>query len=171
MALTVPGTRLTRTGAALAALALAAVLCVPAVGAASPPPSAAPSPGSPAVSPAPSSDPAGVSRLERARARHPLLAGTVRADLTIVRRDGSTVVVHYEAGRITAVSATSITITGRDGAGATFAVTDATRVRRDGHPISVATLAVGDRAAAFGTGSGGRYTAFLIRSPKAVPAS
>jgi hypothetical protein len=32
--------------------------------------------------------------------------GTVRADLTVVKRDGTTVVVHYERGEITAVKAT-----------------------------------------------------------------
>jgi hypothetical protein len=103
-------------------------------------------------------------------ARHPLLAGTVRADLTVVKRDGTTVLVHYELGRIAAVSSTSIAVTGRDEKGATFAITATTRIRFNGHPIPLASLKVGDRVAVFGTGSSGDYTAFLIRRLRPGPA-
>lgn len=115
-----------------------------------------------AATPAPGADPAPITAAGFA-ARHPLLAGTVRADLTVVKRDGTTVLVHYEVGRVTAVSDTSITIQGRDGKGASFVVTSKTVVRAKGHRISISDLEVGDRAMVFGTDSNGTYTAFLIR--------
>jgi hypothetical protein len=164
------GAHLRRAGLVLAGLALTAVVWVPGTGAASSSPSPTSSSSIGGAPPAPASDPAGAAGLERSIARHPLLAGTLRADLTVVRRDGSTAVVHYERGTISAVGATSITVTGRDGKGATFAVTDATRVLRDGHPISIAALKAGDRVFVFGTTADGTLTAFLVRAPKAVGA-
>lgn len=154
-------TRLRRAATLVVGLALLAVVGVPAVGAGSL------APVSSGAAPAATADPS----LERLLGRHPLLAGTVRADLTVVKRDGSSVLVHYEAGTISAVGSTSISITGRDGKGATFTVTAGTRVRRDGHAVSISVLKVGDRARVFGTGTAGSYTALLIRSPQARPAS
>ena len=136
-----------RAAAGLLTAAFIGLIAVPAVSAAEP-----------AVSPA-NSDAATIARFV---ARHPLLALTVRADLTLVKRDGSTVLVHYEAGRVTAVSDTSITIRGRDGKGATFVVTDSTRVRVGGRPADIADVRVGDRAAVFGKNDDGTYTALLI---------
>jgi hypothetical protein len=136
--------------ASLLTLAVLALVAVPAVSAAEPTPSA--------------------ERL----GRHPILRGTVRADLTVVKRDGTTVVVHYERGEITAVSATSITIKGRDGKGASFVVTQDTRLREKGKPATISDLEVGDRAMVFGTSKDGTYTAFLIRCiqpPVGAPAS
>jgi hypothetical protein len=139
-----------RTATSLLTLALLALVAVPAVSAADPTPTA-----------------------ERV-GRHPILRGTVCADLTVVKRDGTTVDVHYERGEITAVSAASITIKGRDGKGATFVVTGNTRVRVNGRPAKVSDLAVGDRAMVFGTSKDGTYTAILIRCvrrPGGAPAS
>jgi hypothetical protein len=102
--------------------------------------------------------------------RAAILRGAVRADVTVVKRDGTTVVIHYERGEVTAVSSTSITIQGRDGKGATFAITEATRVRSAGKAITVGDLKVGDRAMVFGTASGGTYTAVLIRCVQAAAA-
>jgi hypothetical protein len=147
-----PGLR--RLAIAIGAVALLAAVAVPATMASTP-----------ATSPA-----ADAVASNAFAARHPLLAGTVRADLTVVRRDGTTILVHYERGRITALGATSITVTGRDGKGATFAITSTTRVRSDGHPIPLASLKVGDRVAVFGTRSGGDDTAFLIRRLRLGPA-
>jgi hypothetical protein len=167
MSKVVPPSRLGRVAVVLACMALAGAVAVPAVGAASPAPTSPVGTGSGAGS----SESAGANvRLERFIARHPLLAGTVRADFTVVKRDGATVLVHYETGTISAIRPTSISITGRDGKGAAFVVTDATRVRRDGHPISISALKVGDRALVFGTNASGTYTAVLIRSPKAIAA-
>lgn len=148
--------RLMRPGAALLGLALLGVVVAPAVGAASPSSTA---PGAATAQTA--ADPSAIAA--RRIARHPLLAGTVRAELTVVRRDGTTVLVHYEVGEITSVTPTSVTIRGRDGKGATFTVTAATRVRAGGRPISISDLKAGDRAMVFGTDSGGTYTAVLIR--------
>ena len=58
-----------------------------------------------------------------------LLNRVVRGDLTVRAKGGTYVDIHYERGQITAVSATSITISGPDGKGATFAVTATTKVR------------------------------------------
>ena len=137
----------------LLGLALIALVAVPAVSAADP--STTPGAGTASGGSAGDGQPG--------RIRHPLLQATVRADLTIVKRDGTTVLVHYERGEITAVSDTSITIKGRDGKGATFAVTKDTHVRANGHPAKISDLEVGDRAMVFGTSADGTYTAFLIR--------
>ncbi len=144
-----------QAAAALLSLALVA-LAVPAVAAAEP----ATAPDGPAIA-------------RFAAHWHPWLRGTVRADFTIVKRDGTTVLVHYERGEITAVSDTSITIRGRDGKGATFLVTKDARVREHGHPAKISDLAVGGRAMVFGTNENGTYTAVLIRcvveGPTATP--
>lgn len=139
--------RLGRPAAVLLGLFLIGLVVVPTVGAASPAPT----------------DPTASAAVARFVARHPLLAGTVRADLTVVKRDGTTVLIHYEVGKVTAVSSSSITIEGRDGKGASFTVTGDTRVRARGKTISVSDLEVGDRAMVFGTSSNGGYSAFLIR--------
>ena len=142
----------------LAVLAIGIVGVVPMVAAASP--SASP-PAITAASPAASAAPAKATGVAGIRAA--ILRGAVRADVTVVKRDGSTVVVHYERGQVTAITPTTITIQGRDGKGATFTVTTSTRVRSNGRAIAYADLKVGDRAMVFGTSSGGVYTALLIR--------
>ncbi len=155
--------RLLRPGAALLSLALLGLVVAPAVGAASPSTAAA------VAAPQSTAGPSGIGG--RFIARHPLLAGTVRAEFTVVKRDGTTVLVHYEVGEIASVTATSVAIRGRDGKGATFTVTAATRVRAGGRPISISDLKAGDRAMVFGTDSSGTYTALLIRSVRARAAA
>lgn len=147
-----------RAAASLLALAFAALLTVPAVSAVEPttPP------------------PAGAGPLVPGRPgpqRADLLRGVVRADLTVVKRDGSTVLVHYERGEITALSETSITVKGRDGISATFALTPDTRVREKRRPATISDLEVGDRVMVFGTNDNGTYTAFLIRCVVKAPAT
>lgn len=149
--------RIVRRGAAAGLLSLALVgLAVPAASAAEP--TTAP-------------DAAAIARF--AGHRHPLLRGTVRADLTVVKRDGTTILVHYERGEITAVSDSSITINGRDGQGATFVVTADTRVHEHGHRAKISDLEVGNRAMVFGTSENGTYRAILIcrvaRGPASAP--
>ena len=91
------------------------------------------------------------------------LGRVLRADATVLKKDGSTAVVHYERGEITAVSASSITIKGLDGVSTTFAVTATTRVREKGHAAKIGDLTVGERAMVFGKANGAGYDALLIR--------
>ena len=148
-----------RAAASLLALAFVSLVAVPAVSAVEPttPPPAGPAgplvPGHP-----------GLPRAD-------FLRGVVRADLTVVKRDGSTVLVHYERGEITALSDTSITVKGRDGKSATFTVTPDTRVRVKRRLATISDLEVGDRVMVFGTNDNGTYTAFLIRCVVKAPAS
>ena len=80
-----------------------------------------------------------------------LLNRVVRGDLTVRAKGGTFVQVHYERGKVSAVSATSITITGPDGKGATFAVTATTKVRSQGKLEAIGDLSVGQNAMVFGT--------------------
>ena len=100
-----------------------------------------------------------------------LLNRVVRGDLTVRAKGGTFVQVHYERGKISAVSATSITITGPDGKGATFAVTTNTKVRSQGKLEAVGDLSVGQNAMVFGTVNGSTYTAVLVRGIVARPAA
>jgi hypothetical protein len=100
-----------------------------------------------------------------------LLNRVVRGDLTVRAKGGTYVQVHYERGRITTVSSTSITITGPDGKGATFTVTAATKVRSKGQLVKIGDLSVGQNAMVLGTGGAGTYSAVLIRGLVARPAS
>lgn len=49
-------------------------------------------------------------------------------------------------GKITAVSATSITVTPKDGVAKTFTINDSTKVKIDKEPAKVSDLVVGERA-------------------------
>jgi len=93
----------------------------------------------------------------------------MRGDVTVLRRDGSTVTLHLERGRITAASATAITLQGADGTVTTFSITATTRIRVHGTQATADALKVGDMAMALGTKSGTGYQALLVRDPK--PAS
>jgi len=98
-----------------------------------------------------------------------LLGRVLRADVTVLKKDGTTMVVHSERGEITAVSASSITVKGLDGVSTTFAVTADTRVREKGREAKIADLEVGDRVIVFGKASGAGYDALLIRSARKPP--
>jgi len=100
-----------------------------------------------------------------------LLNRVVRGDLTIRAKGGTYVQIHYERGQISAVSSSSITITGPDGKGATFAVTATTRIRSGGKLVAIGDLSKGHNAVVFGTGSAGSYNAVLIRGIVARPAT
>jgi hypothetical protein len=91
------------------------------------------------------------------------LGRVLRADATVLKKDGTTMVVHYERGEITAVRTSSITIKGLDGVSTTFAVTADTRVREKGHAAKIGDLTVGERAMVFGKANGAGYDALLIR--------
>lgn len=100
-----------------------------------------------------------------------LLNRVVRGDLTLRAKGGTFVQVHYERGKVSAVSATSITITGPDGKGATFVVTATTKVRSQGKLETISDLSVGQNALVFGTASGSTYSAVLVRGIVARPAN
>ncbi|MGH2464800.1 MAG: hypothetical protein ACRDGI_05010 [Candidatus Limnocylindrales bacterium] len=99
-----------------------------------------------------------------------LLNRVVRGDLTVRAKGGTYVQVHYERGKISAVSATSITITGPDGKGAAFTVTTNTKVRSQGKLEAIGDLSVGQNALVFGTVSGSTYSAVLVHGIVARPA-
>ena len=162
-----------RAVTAVLAIGLAGGVAVPAIYAAS-------SAGAPPAATAngAATDPAGAGQVDEA-ALNPaavklgagLLNRVVRGDLTVRAKSGVDVNVHYERGQITAVSPTSITITGADGKGATFAVTTTTKVRSKGQAETIADLSVGQNAMVFGTGSAGSYNAVLVRGLVARPAA
>ena len=174
-------TRLRQFGArrlltATLAIGLVGVVAVPVIYAAS---SAAPAAASaPLSAAADTSAAAGASQVDEAaltpaaiRLGGRLLNRIVRGDLTVRAKGGTFVQVHYERGTISAVSATSITITGPDGKGATFVVTANTKVRSQGKLEAIGDLSMGQNALVFGTTSGDTYTAVLIHGVVARPAN
>jgi hypothetical protein len=92
-----------------------------------------------------------------------LVGRTERAEIT-VSTDGGTRTLLYVRGEITALSASSVTVTLTDDTRASFAIADSTRVREKGRDIKPTDLSTGDRAMVFGLkNSDGSYTATLIR--------
>ena len=92
-----------------------------------------------------------------------LVGRTERAEIT-VSTDGSTRTLLYVRGEITAISASSVTVTLSDGTRASLAIAATTRVREKGKDIKPTDLSTGDRAMVFGLrNSDGSYTATLIR--------
>jgi len=78
--------------------------------------------------------------------QHPgLMGSTLHGTLTVATDDG-TQVVDVQRGEVTAVSATSITLTSSDGFTATYTTDSDTRVRHDGAAATLADVAVGDTA-------------------------
>jgi hypothetical protein len=92
-----------------------------------------------------------------------LVGRTERAEIT-VSTDAGTRTLLYVRGEITALSASSVTVTLSDGTRASLAVAPTTRVREKGRDIKPADLSTGDRAMVFGLRNpDGSYTATLIR--------
>jgi len=87
----------------------------------------------------------------------------LRGDATLLKRDGTTMTVHFERGEISAASAASVTIKGADGVSTTFAIGPSTRIRSAGQASTADALAVGSFAAAVGTPAGSGYDALLVR--------
>ena len=163
---------------AVLALGLVGVVAVPAIYAASSAASPAaqapvePAPVDPAAAATGAAGQVDAAALAPAAVRlEGLLKRVVRGDLTVRTKGGALVLVHYERGKVSAVSSTSITITGPDDKGATFAVTAATRVRSAGKLEAIGDLTVGQNAIVLGTGSDGTYTAVLVRGIVARPAT
>ena len=96
---------------------------------------------------------------------------TFSGDLTFRVKTGFRT-IRYERGTVTAVGTSSLTVQTPDGISTTFAVTSTTHIRQAGHAIALSQLSAGDRALVLATGtngSGGPFTAYLVRS--APPAS
>jgi hypothetical protein len=94
------------------------------------------------------------------------LGRLMRGDVTVLKRDGSTMTVHFERGQIIAASAGAVTLKGLDGTSTTFAIGTATRIRSQGKAATADALKVGDFAMALGTKTASGYEALLIRVPK-----
>jgi hypothetical protein len=92
-----------------------------------------------------------------------IIGRTERAEIT-VSTDTGTRTLLYVRGEITALSASSVTVTLSDGTRASLAIAATTRVREKGKDIKPTDLSTGDRAMVFGLrNSDGSYTATLIR--------
>jgi len=91
----------------------------------------------------------------------------LRGDATVLKRDGSTMTVHFERGTVSALSSTSVTIKGADGVSTTFAISPDTRIRSAGKAAATGALKTDVFIAAIGTKSanGSGYDALLIRIP------
>jgi hypothetical protein len=96
-----------------------------------------------------------------------LLRRTISADVTLQTKSGFRT-FRYERGEITAVGTSSVTVQTADGTATTFAVTAQTRIRSQGHAISLSQLQVGDRAMVFASESNGSFTAYLVRCARSV---
>ena len=77
--------------------------------------------------------------------RRGMMRDVLHGSLTVKTGTGTTV-VDLQRGEITAASATSVTVTSTDGFTATYAISDATTVRRDRSTVGGADLVVGDTA-------------------------
>lgn len=99
------------------------------------------------------------------------LGRIVRGDATLLKKDGTTMAVHFERGDITTASTSSVTVKGADGVSTTFSIGSATRIRSQGKAIEAGSLKTGDHVLAVGTASGSGYDALLIRvrAPKPTP--
>lgn len=105
-------------------------------------------------------------------AAQPARIGRVmRGDVTVLKRDGSTMTVHFERGQLTAASATSVTLKGADGASTTFAIGSDTRIHAQRRAATADALKVGDSVLALGTKAGSGYDALLIRVRAQKPAN
>jgi len=92
-----------------------------------------------------------------------IIGRTERAEIT-VSTDGGTRTLLYVRGEITALSASSVTVTLSDGTRASLAIAATTRIREKGRDIKPTDLSTGDRAMVFGLkNADGTYTATLIR--------
>jgi len=143
-----------RVAVVVLATGLVGVAAVPTILAA-----AAPTSGGPAIE----------TSLEQA-AQPGRMGRLLRGDVTILKRDGSTMAVHFERGKVTAASASSVTVQGADGVSTTFAIGADTRIRSQRAKATADAIKIGDLVGAFGTKSAGSgYDALLIRF-RAAPA-
>lgn len=95
------------------------------------------------------------------------LAGRLRGRLlhgqaTVLGKDGKPVVVAEQRGTVDAVSATSITLTSKDGFKQTYAVTSTTRVRVDGKKSAITDVKTGQVAGVVAKVDGSTQTAQIV---------
>jgi hypothetical protein len=88
---------------------------------------------------------------------------------TVLGKDGKPVVVAEQRGTVDAVSATSITLTSKDGFKQTYVVDKNTRVRVDGKKSAIADVTTGQTAGVVAKVDGSTQTAVIVieRAPKA----
>jgi hypothetical protein len=91
----------------------------------------------------------------------------VRGDVTILKRDATTLDAHFERGEITAKTSDSVTLKSADNVSTTFKVGPDTRIRVERKAATVDDLKVGDKVLAVGNKSASGYDALLIRVPPA----
>ena len=88
-----------------------------------------------------------------------MLRGVLHGELT-VKADSGTKVVDLQRGKLTAASATSITVASTDGFTATYAVSSSTTVHKARQAVHASSLAVGDEVLVRATGG----TATVVRT-------
>ncbi len=139
---------------------LAAALGAGALGVAS---AAAPAP---TTSPEPSASPAKAGP-------HPTkgLMRRVAHGEFVVRQKGGFTTIAVQRGRITAVSATSITVASQDGYVRSYVVNADTKVRSKGTTVAVGALKAGEQAMIRSTKTGTTYTATRVAGLRAKAAA
>lgn len=144
---------------AVTGVALAAPTLTAATGSA---PTAAPSAGSSAH---PGGKPEKGQRGERGlRGAHLARLGrAVHAEAVVKDKDGKFVTVYTQRGKVTAVSATSITLKSEDGFTATYTVDAETKIGKDDKAAKIGDVKVGDSAGVIAVKSGDSKDAKGIR--------
>lgn len=94
-----------------------------------------------------------------------IIGRTERAEITVTTADGSKTILLVR-GSITAASATSVTITLKDGTHQAYTLDATTRVRGGGKALQASDIATGKRALVLGVrNADGTYTAKFVRLP------
>jgi hypothetical protein len=101
----------------------------------------------------------GAGAVNGAGRRAGMLRGVLHGEVTVKAGDG-TKVVDLQRGKLTAASATAITVASTDGFTATYAVTSTTAVHEARQTVAASTLAVGDEVFVRATGG----TATVVRT-------
>ena len=125
----------------------------------------------PAAAPSPSSADPSAKAAKGPRGKHKGLRGghlrapgrAVHAEAVVKDKDGKFITVYTQRGKVTAVSATSITLNSDDGFTATYTVNADTKIGKDGKPAKIGDVKVGDSAGLFAVKSGESKNARGIR--------
>ena len=92
-----------------------------------------------------------------------IVGKTERAEITVTTADGQKTIL-YVRGTFTAASATSVTITLKDGTKQPFTLDATTRVRSAGKPKAISDIATGGRGLVLGLkNADGTFTAKFVR--------
>jgi hypothetical protein len=139
--------------------------------AAAPAPTAAPGAASAAVQTS-TADNAGSEEATPQRLRrglHRFGAHGLHGEFVVQTKEGATKTVAVQRGEVTAVDTDSLTVTSVDGFEQTWALTDNTRVRKNGEQADIAALEIGDWVGVIGEKAGDDLTAAGVRVPKERP--